>query len=288
VNANATALTLQDIDSALSQFGYLRIGYPHDASTELDCRGLIYCSSGGIGRVGFTGPGATVPSGAPFPACCDPDGDGFGTLNGASFESGREGHPAGFFLAHHATTAQIGTGNLLIERATVGGVETQFPITLQDVFATVPALFSYDDGVRNAPTVSYPVAPSTRFPVAARPDGSIVLTLTLWRPQRRAIPGEPGVWTDLGGLTYSVPRIVNPELPGDQQFPGAGPCAGGVQDSARDRPASPANTVSYTLDVTRCLATAGLSWQPGHELQFFFDAGNGHDNVEQTVTFRRQ
>jgi hypothetical protein len=327
VNANATALTVQDIDSALAGFGYLRIGYPHDATTELDCRGLTYCSSGGTGKVGFTGPGAAVASGASFPECCDADGDGFGSMDRAPFDPGSEGHPGQFFLAHHATTAQIGTGDVLIERATSGGIESQFPITLQDVFATVPALVSYDDGAGNSGTVSYPVAPSTPgcpppgcppggrgtfgngFPVAAQPNGDVVVTLTFWRPQRKPIPGEPGAWTDIGGLTYTVPRILNPELPGPQQFPGAGTCpqsaftttnpnltpsavpfssGGGLKDTAPDQPASAANTISYTLNITQCLAASGVSWSPGHEMQLFFDAGNGYDSVEQTVIFRRQ
>ena len=248
-------------------------------------------------------------------------------MNSAAFEPGSEGHPASFFLAHGATTSQIGTGDVLIERATADGAETQFPITVQDVFATVPALVSYDDGggTRN---VSYPVAPPTPgcpppgcppggpgtpgngLPVAARPNGDIVLTLTFWRPQRRPIAGETGEWTDIGGLTYSVPRLVNPELPGDQQIDSAaGPCPpsafsttdqdltpgtvpfsgeGGLQDTVPDRAASAANTITYTLDITQCLATKGASWQPGHELQFFFDAGNGHDGDEQTVFFKRQ
>jgi hypothetical protein len=324
VNANAAALTVEDIDAALSEFGFLHVGYPHDATTELDCRGLSYCSAGGTGRVGFTGPTATVSSGAPFPACCDPDGDGFGTLNLAPFDPGSEGHPGQFFLAHRATTSEIGTGDVLIERATSGGAESQFPIALQDVFATVPALVSYDDG-GGAETVSYPVAPSTPgcpppgcgpggpgtfgngLRVAARPNGDVVLTLTFWRPQRKSIPGETSEWTDIGGLAYTAPRLINPELPGPQQFPGAGPCPqgafsttdrnlapsassqeGGLKDTATDQPASPANVITYTLNVTRCLATTGLSWEPGHELQLFFDAGNGSDRVEQTVIFRRQ
>jgi hypothetical protein len=90
-------------------------------------------------------------------------------------------------IKHGATTAQIGSGDVLIQRVTSGGVETQYTSTLGFVFATVPALVSYDDGQGHSRTVSYPVpgpqintqggppipgGPGTRsnpFPVAAVP-----------------------------------------------------------------------------------------------------------------------
>jgi hypothetical protein len=117
-----------------------------------------------------------------FPECCDPDGDGFGAFVETQ-------NPHFFFLSHGATTAQIRAGDVLIERVTTGGAESEFPVTLQGVIATVPALVSYSDGQGNSLTVPYPV-PFRTYPVKARPDGNVVLTVTFWRPQRRPIPPE--------------------------------------------------------------------------------------------------
>jgi hypothetical protein len=114
-------------------------------------------------------------------------------------------------------------------------VETLFPATLQFVFATVPTLVAFSDGVAPPRTVSYPVygyptparcPPDCRgpdegirgngFPVAARPAGDpaagdVVLTFTFWRPQRSRIPGDPqpqagasADWIDIGGLVYTA------------------------------------------------------------------------------------
>ncbi len=161
VNANAAAPTTAQADALLSSGGALKIGFVRGDSVELDCGraqsradpsvgGLVYCSRRGTGRLLL--PGNVDPSAFPaFPDCCDPDGDGFGTLQPLQAKTT-------MVLLHGATTAQIGTGDLLIERVTTGGVETQLTTTVQYVFATVPALVSYSDGRGNAATISYPVA----------------------------------------------------------------------------------------------------------------------------------
>lgn len=224
MNANAAALTVADIDEVLKTIGRLQLGIlPGDASPnspELDCRGLIYCSLGGTGRRGFAG---SPPP--PFPECCDPDADGAGTMlswNGTT--------PDFFIAPHGATTAQVGTGDVLIERVLRDGVEIPFAATLQFVFATVPAVVSYSDTAGNcaqvagtagtcATTFSYPVAPpgsdcskpgcpgglgteGNGFPVASGPSGDMEVTLTFWRPQRTPVPPETAQWIDIGGLTH--------------------------------------------------------------------------------------
>ena len=327
-NANAAALSTQDIDAALSREGVLMIGMvPGDPGTpvELDCGGsanptpppawvggLPYCTSGGTGEWAFSGPPGPRP---PFPACCDPDGDGFGALT--PFAGG--GNPR-FFLHHGATTAQIRTGDVLVERVTTGGVETHFPATLQAVFATVPALVSYSDSAGNSATVSYPVArftpgnpppfgagfvpggPGTRgngFPVAPGPSGDIVLTLTFWRPQRTPIPPETAQWIDIGGLTYSARpmrdlktgAVLEANCPPDAYAtsdPSLRVELGAIKDTASDRPASAANTFTYSVNVTRCLAAKGLSFDPGQEIDFdLLASSSGGDSGVQSVSFRR-
>ncbi len=316
VNANAGALSLQDLDARLAAFGTLRIGYPHDAATELDCGGLAYCSRGGSGIVAYTGPPSVTPAnGPPFPGCCDPDGDGFGAMNLAAFDPGSEGHPAQFFLAHGATTQQIRAGDVLIERATSGGHETQFPITLQGVFATVPALVSYSDTAGHSGTVSYPLLPPFTgsppgpgqpregFTVSAGAGGDVVLTLIFWRPQRQPIPGEKGTWIDIGHLLYSASPQGAGATPGPNFCPqsalsttdpsltpaGVPLGGGGFRDRAADRAADPANALRLSLDVTQCLAAHGLSWQPGQRLEIAIVATNsGNDLARQRLFFRLQ
>ena len=166
VNANAGS-TDQQIAAALPAFGRLDVRILPGGSAELDCGrpqvrtdptvgGLVYCSRGGTGRV-FQ-PGVPEASWPRFPECCDADGDGFGTLTQTAGVSGF------MFIATGATADQIGTGDVLIQRVTTGGVETQFLTALQYVFATMPALVSYDDGAGNSRTVSYPVQRVPRSP----------------------------------------------------------------------------------------------------------------------------
>ncbi len=308
-NANAappgSPLTVGEIDAALASSGRLLMEILPGDSPELDCGGLVYCSTGGTGRI-FRG------GSLPFPDCCDSEDppDGFGALTP---DPGSLPPPATpfFFLAHGAGTGQIGTGDLLIERVTRAGVENQFPTALQFVFATVPALASYSDTAGNSASVSYPVAAGgvgtmgNGFPVAAGPDGKVVLTLTFWRPQREPIPPEPGPWTDVGGLTYStvVQHIGIPPAGTTVQQP----CPQSTYSAASDQPLAPAasgrgltdqlgdqlasvdNKLTYTLNVTDCLASAGASWSSG-EASIHFGADASRPGVgagaSQTAWFR--
>jgi hypothetical protein len=323
-NSNAAALTTSQIDAALASSGRLLLRILPGVSPELDCgarprpggppRGLVYCSRGGTGSVVRPG----VPGRLPFPDCCDPDDDGFGALT----EDPNDPKPTPFFmLSHGARTDQIGTGDLLIERVTSAGVESQFTTALRFVFATIPALVSYSDTAGNAPTVSYPVASPTPgpgglgtqgngFPVAAGSDGRIVLTLTFWPPQRRPIPPETGEWTDIGGLTYdTVVQHIGP-LPGGTTVqkpcpqgsysvppgqPLAPPAPGapgpGLTDQLGDRPADANDRLTYTLDLTHCLAGLGASFNSG-EASIIFGTRAAQPGVgagaSQSVWFKRE
>ena len=50
---------------------------------------------------------------------------------------------------------------------------------------------------------------------------------------------------------------------------------GGVTDLATDQPANPANTITYTLNATNCLAAHGFAWNPGEEAEIHFWAVDG-------------
>ncbi len=118
-------------------------------SAALDCGALEYCSEGGTGRV--FDPRVLPQLFKPFPACCDPSGDGFGTLSPVGGPPG-PGGPA-FFLHPGTTTAQMHTGDVLVERVTTGETVTQYPATLQFVFATAPALQSFSVGQGSPVTI---------------------------------------------------------------------------------------------------------------------------------------
>ncbi|HWH45896.1 MAG TPA: hypothetical protein VNT32_14345 [Thermoleophilaceae bacterium] len=319
VNAGSTP---GEIDSVLPDFGWIAMSVPDADLVEIDCGGLTYCSIGGTGRT------TNVPTERKFPECCDPDGDGYGTLQptvvGPDFRS--------FHLAHNATPSQIGTGDTLILRLTNGGQETQLSDTQQFIFATVPALASYVDEAGSQTTIAYPVPedgpgsqPDNGLPLVDGPDADrdVEVTVTLWRPQRRptseqecAQPPAPGcvatTWIDVGGLDYAVATREGVEkfegssgwceqgaLRSDDpdMRPGFGdPEGGGFRDLAPARPSSPANTFTYTVNVTRCLARFDVDFPRGATRGVRFQAFSpvtgegtaGVDNTTSEVFFTRR
>jgi hypothetical protein len=311
-NVNAGGLSADGLDATLRRFGVVFIGHSPTGTKELDCGGLVYCSLGGTGSIAFDGPPPTPPKGSPFPACCDSDGDGFGTTTNP------------FALAHGAPTAKfdgsgnrlpggIGTGDVLIERVTSGGTEAAFPMAVQTVFATVPAVRTYSDGVGNTRDISYPLPePFTGsppgpdqfregLPVSASPGGDVILTFTFWRPQRAALEGEQGSWTDMGGLLYTAepgndgrgraqcPQSTFPVPQGQPLTPEAIPNGGGAfRDASGNAPVNPQSTLTFSLNVTQCLAAYGLSWPQGESREIHLIATNGFDAGTQRLYFKRQ
>jgi hypothetical protein len=151
-----------------------------------------------------------------------------------------------------------------------------------------------------SPPPGPPGGPGTNrngFPVAAGPDG-VVLTLTFWQPQRRPIgqgnnkeaclaDTPPCRWVDIGGLTYSAVVVATPDpsmpfvtrncpqdaysVPQGQPFSPSTPPAGpGLTDTLGDRAANPANKITYTLNLTKCLG--GLPWSTGQAASVHFRA----------------
>jgi len=309
------------IDTALPSLGTIGFEVIPGDSAELDCGqpqsrsdptlgGLVYCSRGGTGRL--LDPNATDESAFPrFPECCDSDGDGMGTLTA----TGTSPEGKGFMdLRHGATTTQIGSGDLVIARVVRNGAEIHFPATLQYVFATVPTLASFDDGVNGPMQISYPVAgfqpgppgPGTRgnrYVVDARAGGDVVLTMTYWRPERRSIPPEAGTWTDMGGLNYAVGIADNPldcptrtlSTSDPNLVVGTYTNAGGathpvLADRASDRPADPANTFTFTVNATDCFASHGRTIAPGEEFSLVITGltPTGGDASFQSIHFQRR
>jgi hypothetical protein len=321
VNAGSTAA---QIDGTFSG-GVLRLGIQQltGAPVELDCGGtpdpnnadrwiggLRYCTRGGTGVASAGGPGPPFPG--PPGGQLDADGDGFGSLDPALEPGACPGcDPTAFFLKHGAGPAEIKTGDLVIERVAAEGGEREITATVPYVIATVPALASYRDTAGHSSTLSYPVgagAPGTRgngFPVSAPAGQDVMLTLTLWRPQRRAIPdSDPpsAEWMDIGHLVHTAYLADRGILDGgcpqgafSTTDPNLSPPTmpligtGGLADAEGDEASNPANTFTYTLNLSQCLAAHGLSFAPGEEYALHFSSVAGAtDGAEQTVAFKRE
>ena len=284
-NANAGSTAAQ-IAAGQQHAGHLNVSWTgfDPGTAELDCGSLVYCSAAGTGR--FTpnaGAQFTRADAAPFPECCDADHDGLGTLTQGG--PGALGVPGGGTMAmyHGATSDQIHAGDVLIARGTVNGTPIESASSVGFVYATFPVVAAYDDGQGNSATLTYPRDPAAaQSPVRAGPDGDVVLRLTLWRPQRPRTAGDPGTgtWMDVGNLAYIVSvggSSTQPDCP-QRSFsapdanlraltsspaPQIDPGAGGFADVRGDQPADPANTLSFTLNLSDCLRSKGMTMQPG-------------------------
>jgi hypothetical protein len=286
VNASAPNLSDAQIEAALRDAGKVAAGVGFD-SAELDCGGLSYCSAGGTGRYSnqrSPDPSfETYPNAPPFPACCDPDGDGFGSLDVMP------GGGSTIFLLHGANSDQIRAGDQLLMKGPVhgSGEQAEATTTLATTFATPPALASYTDGLNDqgqgeTHPVTYPITPGSALPVRDGPDADsdVEVKLTFWRPQRRAIPADPAgsKWMDVGGLMHfvgapggdlSCPTSTfsdwDPILEPSQQPAGApgNPIIPVFLDKYTDHPADRNVTFSYTLNLTQCAVAQGSGFDPG-------------------------
>ena len=330
-NVQAGASDAQ-IETALQDLGYMLVNIPFGIDAiELDCgapvpAGLSYCAQGGTGMAGD-------PATDPFPGCCDADDDGFGRMVPSTVVPGDFQN---FALDHRANTGQIGTGDVLIGHVASsgdvsdcpppGGVSsncTSFSSVQQYVFATVPALRTFDDGAGGPVTIPYPVPagdPGTTEQnpyVVSATGGDVILAVTVSRTQRRptseAECAQPSPtctgteWIDMGGLVHNVTAgppgtghaaecpqgaysSTDPNLVAHSLHEGFG----GFVDRNADQPTGAGNTFSYSVNLTRCLATAGISFNPGQTREVKFQAWTeatagsaGVDNSHQAISFRR-
>lgn len=271
-----------------------------EAPTELDCRGLSYCSSGGTGFFHTRN--------QPFPGAFDEDGDGAGTMRAVpAFKEGQDGlgviqtvDPKTVFgLAPLAKATAIRAGDLLIERVGPEGAQEHRYVTLRSVFGTVPALAAWGDGTRDV-TIDYPVprgaegAENNGFTVRPNADGEHVVRLTVWRPQRSAISATEPSWVDLGGLTYTIVgktaeqnrRLFHCE--GSSYSTSDGNLAvapGGLLDRATDQPVNRANTLTFSVNLTKCLRASGITEQRPPTITVFVAASSGYGDIAEGVGF---
>ena len=264
-------------DLFMKDRGALYFPLPPGDLRELDCGGLSYCSRGGTG-------GSHTRT-RKFPEQFDPDGDGFGTMEPVTgFAEGQDGlgtlqtvDPMSVFgLAPNAGASQIAARNTLdtyVEHITTNGTETLQPVSLGGVFGTVPALAGWSDGTRSE-QIAYPVPRggqgSEGNPIEIKPaaNGDYLLSLTVWRPQRRAIStaGEGDGWIDIGGLRYRVVgktaeqnrKVWNcPDSAYSTSDANLSAGLGGIRDAASDRPVAPANTLTFTVNLSECFRFSG-------------------------------
>jgi hypothetical protein len=251
---------------------------------------------------------------APFPATSLDPVTGFGEIVGPQAPAGYLGTLTGsgsqeFSLFPDATSTQIGSGDVVTLTQSDAGVTTDTPITLGFVFDTVPAVASYSDTASDSGTVSYPDTSglgtqSDPFIVAPGQDGDVEVTFNVYRPQRAGIAGagEPA-WMDIGNLWYALdyaPPATGNTVGGGQgpacptadysnlsptlsdvdgsQFPagssGPMPGEGALVDSQADEPASPSDTISFTVNVSACLASKGGAFTPGRPTEFDISANS--------------
>jgi len=305
VNADAAAVTTSDIDRVVADhLSVVFLNVP--GNTRLDCGHLVYCSAGGTGMVepDVPGPGSL---GDPFPACCTPDASGFGLM--------RLNSRGEFRLDPHATSAQIGSGDAFLLRQGSGRTAPETPESLNFVFNTTPAVQSWRDGAGSSGTMTYPATSdamgtaSHPIAIARDPAGDYVATFTLWRPQRHGIvgAGETSGFVDIGGLEYeanipnvpgSPPTQTGPQCPAaslstaDPHLTVSDSGAGGrLVDHAADQPASPTNTLTFTVNLSKCAVLRSGTLAPGDILNMDIAANApdpSHDHANQIIYLRMQ
>jgi hypothetical protein len=322
INDDAAGTSVAEIDATLqARLNLKLLNVPTGASSvELNCNGLTFCSSGGTGQAVLEGSPQNGPNQGtvPFPAATLDSADGFGeivgpaapaTLLGADANGGHE-----FSLNPNATSSQIGSGDVITELVTQGGITAQLPTTIDFVFNTVPAIAAYADTAGDSGPIAYPDSSglgtnSRPLKVAAGPNGDVTVTFTVYRPQRQGVAGagEPA-FMDIGHLAYELDYATAP-APGSTivgsaaapQCPAASysspsptlslvsggngehsppPGDGAMVDSAADQPANPSDTIKFTVDLTQCLAAKGVASFPLHQPTTFDLSANSQSSSD--------
>ncbi len=308
INKNAIpTLTDEEIDTVVRNTQSMAIQVLTENSSgktaELDCGTLGYCSSGGTGK-------PSSNSSLSFPDDVDTDSDGFGEIT--------KGGTGDFQLLTGAGTSEIGSGNVLIQTISDsdGIVEETYVTSLAFAFASTPAMtemvLNEGDATTATFTPSYPVAnngPGTMndpFTVAPHSgSGDVILKITAYRPQRKGVEGAGEVdLIDIGNSKIVIDIPNGPSSGGAaSQGPGGCPVSSYSEsdadlttsgdtlidaqpdfDSATENDGDGNKTVTFTVNITDCLAKNGATdtLDSGErlkiDLQFKNDTG---DNAAQ-------
>jgi hypothetical protein len=292
VNADAANVTAADVSQQAQNslgidFGLNSNQVPAGTqSVSVDCSALSYCS-------GITVAGPSFSSGE------QSAGSIWNGVIPANQNSGFQ-----INLKPNAPLSAIQPGDtFLINYQTATGV-VQVPTSLTTMFVTVPALAAIGQGDAAAASmqpISYPTDNTTLGtidnPVMMAGDS---ISVSFWRPQRAAFPGETGPYMDLGHLHYGLPisgssgtigcaesdfSDLSPTLSLDTN-PGVYTQMQPLLDSSADATPDPSNQLSATLNLTDCLEQNN---QPttGNELAIGLDAADppqptgGEDTASQ-------
>jgi hypothetical protein len=341
VNVDAAGVTQAELDTTLQTWGDLALSVPVGNLVELNCNGLSFCSTGGSGQAQMSGLPNTNPQQpqlsafgydqiTSFPASSLDPATGFGELIGPAVPTGMLGTDSNgqeFNLDPRASTADIGSGDVITEVVTANGVTTDIPTTIDFVFNTVPAISAYSDSAGGSGTVTYPDisglgTPNNPIMATAGAHGDVTVTFTVFRPQRPGVAGagEPS-FMDIGHLGYAVDFHAGPlggsglslvnstgsgycstasysnpsstlTIEGPVASGGLGPTTGTswLVDSANDQAASPSNTFSFTIDLSQCLRDKGNAAFPvGIPVMFDLSAASqtARDQAVQTFAVER-
>lgn len=180
-------------------------------------------------------------------------------------------------------SADVVPGSMFTLNLTKGGaVDKSVAGTLSPYFASVPALkevtvagqvrnIDYSKKGDNGPNAAI----GTQSNPIVVPQGSQTVTLTFWRPQRSGVSeaGE-GKYVDMGGLRYGFYVSVNRACDAGAMTPVSSTLSAGTAskdlehtplvDSAKDAAPNSANTLSFTVDLTKCTGNGAPSLSGGN------------------------
>jgi hypothetical protein len=261
VNADAANVTAAEVSQQAQSSLGIDFGLDSNQvpagtrSVSVDCSALSYCS------------GITV-AGPSFSSAEQTPGSIWNGVIPANQNSGFQ-----INLKPNAPLSAIQPGDtFLINYHTATGV-VQVPTSLTTMFVTVPALAAIGQGygtdaASSVQPINYPTGDTTLGTI----DNPVMMTgdsisVSFWRPQRAAFPGETGPYMDLGHLHYGLPisgssgtigcaesdfSNLSPTLSLDPT-PGVYTQMQPLLDSSADALPDPSNQLSATLNLTDCL-----------------------------------
>ena len=277
VNANASGVTEAELDAMTLDL--MSVGFRFKPSTftpalsptsvDVDCGRLPWCRPGdGAATVFATNDVPGAPAfGSPW-AAFDPDGSGLPNLTAPPAESNEPGPPAWKMAVKPSVPREsISPADTMNFVARSPSGTATLATALGPYFITSPAVKSIGSG-SSTTELDYPGTQTSPGASDATPieidDGTA--RITFWRPQRSGIPGaEPDPLVDMGGLKYVVYPPNGGPTGGCSEL---SPVSPGVTigtdgpftvltDGAQDAPPDPANTITFSVDLTTCLTRLG-------------------------------
>lgn len=239
---------------------------------NVDCGTLSYCApkAGTATIVSSPNPRPNEPAPGSLWSAWDTDSDTLPNLVDTSDRFGPD--QTGMWqmgVNTKAPRAKVNAGDAFLFNAKSSAGVATFATTLPPYFVTTPAIKSIEHGAATH-TVTYPVTAAEPGVGGGLPGGSTtptlaltsdVVTFTVWRPQRQAIPGaETGAFRDLGQLSYlvmagnatctadDITAVSDGLVEGSDGFYSL------VKDTAADAAPDPANVLRITVNLGTCFA----------------------------------